>query len=330
MGIELHIFTREDLNNPGMTTYNIQEYKKLSSLDQIFPVRSNSSKRWMLSFSEEEIKEANPENFIKNIWNGFAAKGQNNTIEAVYVHLPYSVKKKPEETIVMWVVFFMVALDKLAPENKCDYLYCRKDNNGQIQFNKIFSGNKNQTVQEALDEESNEARAMRNLYNNLGMEMDDSLIGRRIINDSDSLEYADDEFDDNIDDEDDEDDNEDEDDEFGFEESECAKHSKAKRNWKEHGLMIAPKDKIKHDKKVIRWFLKEFIPGDSPTAADMRAQLEKRWINAMVISKKEANSKQGSRVFNKVGRVAKEGLGITANVINVAQCVGSLIGKGRL
>ena len=74
-----------------------------------------------------------------------------------------------------------------------------------------------------------------------------------------------------------------------------------KRAYNRHGVIIASdKDDIKRDEKIIKEFLKEFIPGNQEWKKEFRHDLLKRWISMYCVSKKdlkrlEANHRKKTR-----------------------------------
>jgi len=61
-----------------------------------------------------------------------------------------------------------------------------------------------------------------------------------------------------------------------------------KRAINRHGVVIADsKDDIKKDEKIIKSFLKEFIPGNADWKKEFRNDLAKRWIKMYAVSKKQ-------------------------------------------
>lgn len=117
---------------------------------------------------------------------------------------------------------------------------------------------------------------------------------------------ADFEDEDDMDDDDEEDDNEEIDthifDAFGFAQSldkksknrghqssksfHSAKNKKA--NIKNHGILISSNNSIESDKRIIKAFLKKFIPGDSKYIKDYRKKVLNRWISMYALSKNQA------------------------------------------
>lgn len=104
----------------------------------------------------------------------------------------------------------------------------------------------------------------------------------------------------------DDDDDEDSDDPFAFmKRSSDRKKSKSKsygrsrvlknaknpkRAYRRHGVLIArDKDDLRRDEKIIKAFLKEFIPGNSGWKKDLRSDILDRWIRMYALSKKNIN-----------------------------------------
>ena len=64
--------------------------------------------------------------------------------------------------------------------------------------------------------------------------------------------------------------------------------NKPKRSYRRHGIIICKeKNAIKKDKKIIKDFLKDFIPGNSGWKKDLREDLLNRWMRVYVISSKQ-------------------------------------------
>ena len=65
-----------------------------------------------------------------------------------------------------------------------------------------------------------------------------------------------------------------------------------KTAYNRHGVMIANKNDIIKDAKMIKSFLKQFIPGNSKWKKDFRDDILGRWIASYVITKKKLNKYQ--------------------------------------
>lgn len=62
----------------------------------------------------------------------------------------------------------------------------------------------------------------------------------------------------------------------------------AKKMINRHGVLIASdKDDLRKDEKIIKAFLKDFIPGSSRWKSDFREDVLKRWMSMYAISKKQ-------------------------------------------
>lgn len=154
----------------------------------------------------------------------------------------------------------------------------------------------------------------------------DSLID---VYDEDSEEFDDDDLDDDDGDEDSEefDPEEDEFDNSPFakilkEERKMKKKSygsskvlksakKPKRQFKRHGLVIADsKSTLKKDEKIIKDFLKDFIPGKAGWIKEYREGILERWVKMYAITKKALKKLQKEH-HNKYGRKNKNNNRIT-------------------
>ena len=62
-----------------------------------------------------------------------------------------------------------------------------------------------------------------------------------------------------------------------------------KKNYNRHGVMICDKDSIKKDEKILKAFLKDFMPGNQDWKKDFRDDVLKRWIQMYVVTKKQKN-----------------------------------------
>lgn len=61
-----------------------------------------------------------------------------------------------------------------------------------------------------------------------------------------------------------------------------------KRSYRRHGILVARnKDAIRKDKRIIKDFLKEFIPGDAQWKKDLRNELADRWIGVYAVTVKQ-------------------------------------------
>lgn len=61
-----------------------------------------------------------------------------------------------------------------------------------------------------------------------------------------------------------------------------------KKAYRRHGVLVcSEKDAIRKDEKIIKAFLKDFIPGHQEWKKEFRKELSKRWIQVYVITKKQ-------------------------------------------
>ena len=73
--------------------------------------------------------------------------------------------------------------------------------------------------------------------------------------------------------------------------SRVAKNSKnLKKEVRRHGVIVGSKNDIKKDAKIIKAFLKDFIPGNAEWKKEFRNDILKRWLRMYVISKKKLKS----------------------------------------
>lgn len=95
-----------------------------------------------------------------------------------------------------------------------------------------------------------------------------------------------------------------------------------KRAYRRHGVIVCTeKDAIKKDEKVIKEFLKDFIPGDAEWKKDFRKDLLKRWMNLYVITKKQLKYFEKNMhkqvVRNRTNANVERTLNITRQLFNV-------------
>ena len=94
-----------------------------------------------------------------------------------------------------------------------------------------------------------------------------------------------------------------------------------KKLYRKHGIMIAKKDRIKNDKRIIKEFIKDFIPGDEKWKRHFREELLDRWIHAYAITNKQmklvkkAQKRESERARN--GREIQQTLDMTRKLFNV-------------
>ena len=74
-----------------------------------------------------------------------------------------------------------------------------------------------------------------------------------------------------------------------YEASKILKNNKnPKKMINRHGVIVNTSKKAKkHDEKIIKNFLKDFIPGNAKWKRNLRKELTKRWLNDFMISKKK-------------------------------------------
>ena len=75
------------------------------------------------------------------------------------------------------------------------------------------------------------------------------------------------------------------------------KSKNIKRSINRHGVVISSKDNMRRDKKLIKKFLKDFIPGDANWKKEFRDELAKRWLSVYAVSKK--NLKELEKQYRK-------------------------------
>lgn len=60
-----------------------------------------------------------------------------------------------------------------------------------------------------------------------------------------------------------------------------------KRDFHRHGVIVSSKNDIAKDRKILKKFLKDFIPGNSSWKKEFRNDVLKRWMSMYTISKKD-------------------------------------------
>lgn len=60
-----------------------------------------------------------------------------------------------------------------------------------------------------------------------------------------------------------------------------------KRDFHRHGVIVSSKNDIAKDRKILKKFLKDFIPGNSSWKKEFRNDVLKRWMSMYAISKKD-------------------------------------------
>lgn len=95
-----------------------------------------------------------------------------------------------------------------------------------------------------------------------------------------------------------------------------AKHPK--RDIKRHRIIIARKKDYDRDRKMIKAFLKEFMPGKEKWIKRYRSEIAGRWIRAMAVKEKEAKARE--KEFRATAKKAKarrcvRSLGVVANQV---------------
>lgn len=60
-----------------------------------------------------------------------------------------------------------------------------------------------------------------------------------------------------------------------------------KKSYNRHGVVVCSKDDIKKDEKILKEFLKDFIPGDANWKKDFRSDIVKRWIKMYAVTNKQ-------------------------------------------
>ena len=92
-----------------------------------------------------------------------------------------------------------------------------------------------------------------------------------------------------------------------------------KRSINRHGVVVSSKDNRKRDIKLIKEFLKDFIPGNQGWKKDFRKELAKRWLDVYCISKGQLKSLEKSyRNKNSKGSKTKSlnsALGLAGRII---------------
>ena len=95
-----------------------------------------------------------------------------------------------------------------------------------------------------------------------------------------------------------------------------------KKEFKRHGVIITrDKDDLERDQKVIKEFLKEFIPGKEKWVKEFRSDILKRWTNTYTIRAKDLKRIEKNRKKMQKDKERKkknkEILKLTRNIFNV-------------
>lgn len=95
-----------------------------------------------------------------------------------------------------------------------------------------------------------------------------------------------------------------------------------KKEIKRHGVVVTrDKDDLEKDKKIIKGFLKDFIPGKEGWVKEFRSELTQRWINMYTIKAKDLKKlekKRKEKIKDKERKKKnKEILDLTRNIFNV-------------
>lgn len=96
-----------------------------------------------------------------------------------------------------------------------------------------------------------------------------------------------------------------------------------KKSYRRHGILIADsKDDIKRDERILKEFLKAFIPGSSDWKKDLRRDVLKRWMRMYALSKKnlkqlEKEHRRSKGYNNSNGIRTDKALEFTRRLFNV-------------
>lgn len=95
----------------------------------------------------------------------------------------------------------------------------------------------------------------------------------------------------------------------------------AKRCYNRHGVVVASKKDIMRDRKILKKFLKEFIPGDAAWKQEFRSDILKRWMSMYCISKSDLKylQKKRKKQYYRDNRTRKvtNAMNVTRNILSV-------------
>ena len=92
-----------------------------------------------------------------------------------------------------------------------------------------------------------------------------------------------------------------------------------KRDIKRHNIIITSKKNHRNDTKIVRNFLRDFMPGKSTWIEDYRTEILNRWMNAFAITEKEAKRRQTE--YNRHKKRAT-----TKKRVRTMQSIGQIVG----
>jgi len=89
-----------------------------------------------------------------------------------------------------------------------------------------------------------------------------------------------------------------------------------KKQINRHGVMIADKSDLKKDEKIIKSFLKDFLPGGASWKKEFRSDVLERWMNMYAISKKHLKELEKA---HRRRRPAKRRSSTTDKILNFSE-----------
>ena len=96
-----------------------------------------------------------------------------------------------------------------------------------------------------------------------------------------------------------------------------------KRSINRHGVVVTSKSNRKRDLKLIKEFLKDFIPGNQGWKKEFRSELAKRWMNVYSVSKGQLKelekSVRNKKTSSKNKKTINSALGIAGTILKSAK-----------
>lgn len=302
--LEIHVFDPRIMNIPG-SSYDAKKFKKMSQSGNIYPFKDENG-NYLICMTTDVVLGYLPRDLLFGCREAFKTRG-GCSISRFCVHTSDALP--PNEKLQRWLFVFAQEFGKLYGEdNAIDRLVFIE--NSAPTSAPVYGGyQKNGGVPSAI---GNVPMAKPTPW---GYEHDED----------DDSEDDDDEYDDRdlYEDTDDKDD-------LAEGSSMCIQQGGQKSEFETHGVLVTGRKAIKHDRKIIRAFLKEFFPGDKPWVVRFRAEIEDRWVDAYVVAKGDVSPTAiGARMVKRGFSVVKSAADIVGTVGTVGNVI-SMIGRDKL